>query len=291
MLLDSSGDGHNDASELPGVVVVPSGAHHSAPSNTRMVSDVLSGLIFSPISQLATYHKAYLPGVLHHYIHNLTIPIPELDGSAAGPLFRAAWVPLVIHNPVIFQIVVLFAATHYATYVHPRQAEHMVLELLALKQAALTLLIQRVASEQNVSDVLVAAAGKMASYEAIFGTAESVSCILLHATSLLAKLTMQFHVHMSTVVRLLDARGGIQILGLDGFLAKLLEFIDINSAFLLGTMPYLGEYNSTAMIPVHRPFQEFETTLNGIQEQASAPAVEAKIAGLERFLGIMNVQL
>jgi hypothetical protein len=44
---------------------------------------------------------------------------------------------------------------------------------------------------------------------------------------------------MSTVSRLLIARGGFSRLGLNGFLARLLVFIDTNSAALLGTQPYL----------------------------------------------------
>lgn len=166
--------------ELPRLPESAQELPHSAGTNSRMVLDILSGVTFSPISNLATYHKPYLPSVMHHYIHHLTIPIPELDGSSAGPLFRAKWVPLVIYDPVIFQIVVLFAATHYATYANSRHFDHMFLELLSLKQIALSSLAQKVRTENDISDVLIAAAAKMASYEAIFGTAEAVSHCSLH---------------------------------------------------------------------------------------------------------------
>lgn len=152
----------------------------------------LSGETLSPISHLATYHKPYVPGIIHHYIYNLTIPIPELDGSSTVPLFRAAWLPVVVHDPLIFQIIVLFAATHYATYADPGQYDSLHLELLSLKQSALSALLQPVQSEQGAasasssahggaeddnssSDTLIAAAAKMASYEAIFGVVEAVS--------------------------------------------------------------------------------------------------------------------
>lgn len=148
--------------------------------------DSLSGNSFSPLMHLATYHRPYLPGIFNHYIYNLTIPIPELDGNSAEPLFRAAWLPIVFHDPVVFQVVVLFAATHYATFADPSQFTHLHLELLSLKQSALLALIERVQNEQTIPststnrgldtrDTLVAAAAKMASYEAIFGTAEAVS--------------------------------------------------------------------------------------------------------------------
>ena len=154
----------------------------------------LTGHLFSPISHLVAYHKPYVPGVIHHYIYNLTIPTPELDGSSTVPLFRAAWLPVVVHNPLIFQIIVLFAATHYATYADPNQYNSMHLELLSLKQSALSALIQNVQSEQGTgstnasahpgdrssgssNDILIAAAAKMASFEAIFGAAEAVSVL------------------------------------------------------------------------------------------------------------------
>lgn len=154
----------------------------------------LSGQTFSPISHLELYHKPYVPGLINHYITNLTIPIPELDGSATVPLFRAVWLPVVVHDPVIFQIIVLFAATHHATYADPSQFNSLHSELLSLKQSALSALIEKVQSEQGTirsdtsahrgaeshalpSDSLIAAVAKMASFEAIFGAAEAVSIL------------------------------------------------------------------------------------------------------------------
>lgn len=152
----------------------------------RLRVDYLSGNTFSPLQHLPTYHAPYLPGVVNHYIHNLLIPIPELDNSATVPLFRAVWLPIVFHDPLIFQVIILFAATHYATFTDPDQYDSLRPELLALKQFALVALIQTVqvsqvtlhgyANEaQNSKDILIAAAAKMASYEAIWGTAEAVS--------------------------------------------------------------------------------------------------------------------
>lgn len=163
-------------------------------SSDRLFIDILSGQTFSPISHLATFRKPYLPGIINHYIYNLTIPTPEIDGSSTSPHFRATWVPLVIHDPLIFQVVVLFAATHYATFADPSYYDHLSQELLSLKQSALSALIHRVQDEQSIpayppassvaertfngcSDTLIAASAKMASYEAIFGSVQAVSLI------------------------------------------------------------------------------------------------------------------
>jgi hypothetical protein len=155
----------------------------------RLQTDILSGYTFSPLVHLPTYHKPYIPAIINHYINNLTIPIPELDGISPVPVFRAAWLPVVLHDPVVFQVVVLFAATHYATYADASQYDDLYLELLSLKQAALQALIQTVQTEHATpsatarrsagsSDTLIAAAAKMASYEAIFGAQEAVSPIV-----------------------------------------------------------------------------------------------------------------
>lgn len=178
-------------------------SHQPLSTNTpwspyRFRTDYLSGNTFSPLQHLATYHAPYLPGIVNHYIYNLTIPIPELDGDSPVPLFRAAWLPIVFHDPVVFQVVVLFAATHYATFADPSQYNDLYLELLTLKQSALLALIQTVQSEQSQTapttinrdrDTLIAAAAKMASYEAIFGTSEAVSlsiCSTTHTTIMLS---------------------------------------------------------------------------------------------------------
>ncbi|KAJ9611641.1 hypothetical protein H2200_004825 [Cladophialophora chaetospira] len=239
------------------------------PSNSLWNS--LSGQTLSPISHLATYHKPYVPGIMHHYIYNLTIPIPELDGSFTEPLFRAAWLPIVVHDPLIFQIVVLFAATHYATYADPSQYNSLHLELLSLKQAALSSLIQKVQSEQGTtsssSDTLIAAAAKMASFEAIFGVVEA------------------FHLHMSTVARLLQTRGSLATLGMNGFLARLLSFVDINSASLLGTNLYLAD---TGLLPQHQP--SHPPRFDQVPSQAGRPMSNPGIVNLERFIGLMSGQ-
>lgn len=191
-----------------------------------------------------------------------------------------------IQDPVIFQIVVLFTTTHYATYANSSQSKQLFLKLLSLKQIGLSSLAQQVWSENEVSDVLIAAAAKMASYEAIFGTAEAVS-YSYSSISWCPNIDQsnQFHLHMSTVSRLLRSRGGLTSLGLDGFLARLLSFIGVNSAFLLGTEPYL---DSTTLIPLHEPFQP--PSLDEVAGQPPILALDARVPSLERFIGLMNIE-
>lgn len=265
----------------------------------RLHTDYLTGDIFSPIVHLTTYHQPYLPGIVNHYISNLTIPIPELDGDSVVPLFRAAWLPIVFHDPLVFQVVVLFAATHYATFADPSQFNGLYMELLSLKQSALLALIQRVQDEQTIPssshaqsrytrDTMIAAAAKMASYEAIFGTGEAVSLARSYCYGHPVNTSEQFHLHMSTVTRLLRQQGGLTTLGMDGFLARLLSFIDTNSAFLLGTNLYFVEFGLPIGMPHHQSFGAMRS--DDTTSQVTSGIRNTNVVNLERFIGFINTR-
>lgn len=144
----------------------------------------------TPIANLSVYHKPFVPAVLHNYITKLALPIPELDDNSPRPLLRTVWLPMVMQNPAIFQVIVLFAAAHYATYAEPAHWHAFHAEILSLKQSALRALLsdlqlanvpsqdKRKGSKKLSAadeDCLIAAMAKMASYEAIFGDVAAVS--------------------------------------------------------------------------------------------------------------------
>lgn len=89
---------------------------------------------------------------------------------------------------------------------------------------------------------------------------------------------------MSTVARLLRTRGDLATLGMNGFLARLLSFIDTNSAFLLGTNLYLREFR---FMPHHQPFRA--RPYSEVGQQPDRDMTTPTIVNLERFIGVMNV--
>lgn len=144
----------------------------------------------TPIANLPVYHKPFVPAILHNYITKLALPIPELDDNSPRPLLRTVWLPMVMQNPAIFQVIVLFAAAHYATYAEPTHWHAFHAEILSLKQTALRGLLsdlqlantprqdKRRGSKKLSSqdeECLIAAMAKMACYESIFGDVPSVS--------------------------------------------------------------------------------------------------------------------
>lgn len=89
---------------------------------------------------------------------------------------------------------------------------------------------------------------------------------------------------MSTVARLLRTRGSLATLGMHGFLARLLSFIDTNSAFLLGTDLYLSEFN---LLPHPQPCGP--TRFGQAESQAKRHTTNSEVVNLERFIGLMTV--
>lgn len=94
---------------------------------------------------------------------------------------------------------------------------------------------------------------------------------------------------MGTVRRLLRSQGGPDTLGMKGFLARLLSFVDTNSAFLLGTKPYLVEFGLSDRVSRSRPTGK--EWYHQVPPQFRGPAKCTKVVNLERFLGLMPVSV
>lgn len=150
---------------------------------------------------------------------SMAVEIPELDQSVKGSL-RTTWFPLVMTDPALFLVIVLLAASHYTSV--RGQSEEMKMRLLNLRYEAIQAVNQGLENErpENLSDALVGAIAKMASYEAMFGTMDN------------------YNVHMHGLRRAVAMRGGLSSLGLGGLLRRMVVWIDRNSAFLIRSALY-----------------------------------------------------
>jgi hypothetical protein len=140
----------------------------------------------------------------------MAIDLPELDEPEKPGLLRTRWFPLVMTEAATFQVIILLAASHYASL---RQTKEYGPNLLQQKSKAIYLIRHALASE-GPSDQLIGAVAKMASYEAMFGDQGS------------------FEEHMKGLMKMVHLRGGLSSLGLNGMLARICVWIDRNSAFL-----------------------------------------------------------
>ncbi|KIW93342.1 uncharacterized protein Z519_05947 [Cladophialophora bantiana CBS 173.52] len=192
---------------------VPSDSEQQSAADDALWNEHDSSFTEPNLLPSSCFHRAgQLPDLQH-----LAVAVPELDGDSRSALLQTLWFPMVLSSPIVFQVIVLFSASHYASQRHDLTLAETI---LSLKQCALSGIARALSSDSRgmvFRDEMISAVAKMASYEAIFGEESA------------------YHCHMKAVEQMLKLRGGLTTLGLEGFLSRLLVFIDTNSAFLLNT--------------------------------------------------------
>ena len=150
----------------------------------------------------------------------MAVDIPDLDQPGKCGLLRTSWFPLVMTDPALFWVVMLLAASHYASVT--TNLGSIRTELLGLRCQAISSINHRLQScrPEDIDDAMIGAIAKMASYEAMFGSREN------------------YDSHMQGLVRVINLRGGLSTLGLNGLLYRIVVWIDRNAAFLLGSGIY-----------------------------------------------------
>jgi hypothetical protein len=149
---------------------------------------------------------------------SMAVDIPELDQPGNRGLLRTDWFPLVMSEPSLFQVIVLLAASNFASV---QEATDMKLHLLGLRCEAVQAVNDSLELQPSaVSDALIGAIAKMASYEAMYGNVDN------------------YAVHMQGLQRAVELRGGLYSLGLGGLLRRIVIWIDRNGAFLNGSALY-----------------------------------------------------
>lgn len=110
--------------------------------------------------------------------------------------------------------VLLMAASHYCV-MNPSKAA--LYDLLALKARALSEINAAMSQPgRAITDAMIGAVAKMAAYEAVFGD------------------SAVFAAHMKGLHQMLELRGGLGVLGLNGLLERMLVWINLNATWLTG---------------------------------------------------------
>ncbi|KAL8674042.1 MAG: hypothetical protein Q9168_001574 [Polycauliona sp. 1 TL-2023] len=178
-----------------------------------------------------------IPAILSHSdLSKMAVDVPELDHPGAKGSLRSLWFPMVISEQATLNVVILTAAFHYVS-INGYQCKPEV--LYEMKQRAIESINRGLRNPAlATSDQLIGAVAKMAAYEAGFAGDEE-----------------QFHLHMRGLVKMVELRGGLQSLGLNGLLARMLLWIDLNAAFLLQTRVYFPHNEALPGHTVPRPTQ------------------------------------
>ncbi|KAM4067205.1 fungal specific transcription factor [Hirsutella rhossiliensis] len=187
--------------------------------------------------------RPFIPALTDHYIVHMAVDIAELDEPGHAGLLRTRWFPMVLSDPSTFAVVLLLSAANYVTTVStarggepppmatiasidddfrgPMQPCPSRRHLLHLKQAAIGAINIALSDPgRHLSDEIIGAVAKMASFEAMHGDLTS------------------YHTHMEGLRMMIRMRGGLSCLGLGGLLRRMIVWIDLNASFLLGTNRY-----------------------------------------------------
>ncbi|KAL8690970.1 MAG: hypothetical protein Q9218_003708 [Villophora microphyllina] len=164
-------------------------------------------------------NKHFVPAVLAHA--DLSAMAVDIPGS-----LRSIWFPMVIAGRATLDVVVLTAAAHYVmvgrTVCEPEF-------FYKLKEDAITSINRALQSPKvDISDQLIGAVAKMAAFEAGFAGDEA-----------------QYHIHMRGLLKMVELRGGLESLGLNGLLGRMLLWIDLNASVILKTKLYFVHTNRT----------------------------------------------
>ncbi|KAL2865101.1 uncharacterized protein BJX67DRAFT_383099 [Aspergillus lucknowensis] len=196
----------------------------SDPTNSNSISFVdgvvprpWGGLRGDPFHSYPVAWRPFLPQLVDHYLMSMAVDIPELDQLGNRGLLRTDWFPLVMSERALFLVIILLAASNYASV--QRERLDMRMDLLALRCEAVQAVNEALELEHpgSISDALVGAIAKMASYEAMYGSLDN------------------YTVHMQGLEQAVELRGGLASLGLRGLLRRIVIWIDRNGAFLNGS--------------------------------------------------------
>lgn len=151
----------------------------------------------------------------------MAVPIPELDQYSPPGQLRSSWFPLVLSDAAAFKAVMLLAADNYSSL---NKTTTLGYQILQLKAEAIRCINDAFSDPKRcITDSIIGAVVKMATYEALQGDVQS------------------YNVHMQGLKRMVAMRGGLDHLGLNGLLRRIIIWVDLNSAFLLKTSRYLPE--------------------------------------------------
>lgn len=164
---------------------------------------------------------------------HMAVNVPQLDGPDHRALLRTSWTPLAFSEACPFIAVILLAASRMSSVSSTSLGR---VRLLELKQEALNYINTRMRNpESAITDTSIGAVAKMASYEAMYGDVQT------------------YQAHMRGLKRMIQIREGLANLGLNGLLARLVVWIDLNAAFINSTPRFLEEEEIALEIPRMEP--------------------------------------
>lgn len=182
---------------------LPSSLQHSPAASQSRQIDPLD--VYPP-----EWHTS-IPIVLDHYLTNLAAESPDLSGPRGQRLLHQVWLPFLLSDVTLLHSVMLLSASHCSSV---RGSDAHSIDIITLRGMAIRSINDSLHdSAKAQGDELIAAVLNMASYEATFGDRET------------------YAMHMHGLRKLVELKGGLSSLGLDGLLERMLLWVDSNASF------------------------------------------------------------
>jgi hypothetical protein len=147
----------------------------------------------------------------------MAVDVPETDPSTRN-FIQQHFLSLIFTDAASLHASLLLAAAHFSK---TRGSPSHSIDILQLRGMAIQEINRALTDYQPsgraTSDRMIAAVGKMATYELLFGQRDA------------------FHTHMTGLQRIVAMRGGLKTLGLAGFLERMLLWLDVNAAQITGS--------------------------------------------------------
>lgn len=142
---------------------------------------------------------------------------------------RDRWWPLSMTSPPLFLVEILFAASHSASIGKVLIGPAQLLQLKGQTIQAINSSLQ--ARSESLTPATIGAVISMAGYEILFGD------------------LLTNHVHMIGLQAMVAMRGGVDCLGLEGFVKKMLTWLDSLQQLLTGRTAYFPQLSSSQSMP------------------------------------------
>ncbi|KAF8851154.1 hypothetical protein BDZ45DRAFT_601845 [Acephala macrosclerotiorum] len=185
------------------------------------VTPTFSGTRVDPFQSYPVPWKPFYDPILDFYLTYILIDTPGIDREGEVFLLRTAWFPFIMKSPTTFYAALAFAGSIY----HFRKKwplGHS--SLLDLRQKAILGINESLSnSRATPDDTTIGAVFCMSILESMYGDATS------------------YGVHMMGLQRMVEMRGGLKSLGLEGLLERMIVWLDFNHAKVHKTPLFFGE--------------------------------------------------
>lgn len=158
-----------------------------------------------------------LTDTMQEFYYKVMMPdVPFLNAGSGKGLLRSSLIPFLVSEPISLQALTVFVAPFYGQ-ARGAQPSHDLIDTLMLRGLALSSINHALAESepsQILNDHVIVAIAVLGYHEFVVGE----------------RLTAKQH--LSAVHKMVNMRGGLQTMGLDGLLERLLVWMDLHMSHL-----------------------------------------------------------